>query len=421
MLRHRLHRLLTEEKWENFDAEGLFSPPSKSVHTNKLIRTDEFTAGTKENIGELPNHLDELYEIEGDVDNNQEIEIKADKIIDERESKEEEENAEEEPIQKEKEGVEEVVEATTKTSEDVHGGDEATKDIEDSPNPADNGLNNNKKSLNKTNLLDKEDWERKANSSGRRLVLDSLNEIKRESNKEPQGMGHGYFFGENEALRPQMEIVFKKGRELLEKFANDEDVSQKIAGIQKWDAKEVVLCSVKLQHQKISDAKYEYQKEADIVVYLDISGSCYEQSEMFAAIGSSVIGPSVAVYVGYNGYVRKKPLTPPKKRLSNYSQAFAWVKEELEKIEGWDRKWEIGEWDFVEFIKLHSPKTAIIFGDFDGLKMYEEAVKVAKKCKFYWFANVAPWVDTPKGFNNKNFFKEVFEPKDFLKVLRRLR
>lgn len=417
-------KLLTEEKWEDFDAEGLFSPPSKSIHVNKLIRTDEFTAdftaGAKED-GELPDHLDELYETEGDADNNQEIEIKADEIIDERDSKKEEENAEKEPIQKEEEGIEEVAEATTKTSEDVHGGDEATKDIENSINPADNGMQN-KRNLNKPNLLDKEDWERKANSSGsRRLVLDSLSEIKRESKKESQGMGYGYFFGENEALRPQMEIVFKKGKELLEKFANEEDVSQKITGTQKWDAKKVILCSVKFQHQKISDAKYEYQKEADIVVYLDISGSCYEQSEMFAAIGSSVIGPNVAVYVGYNGYVRKKPLAPPKKRLSNYSQALAWARKEIEEIEGWGNRWEIGEWDFVEFIKLHSPKTAIIFGDFDGLEMYEEAVEVAKNCKFYWFANVSSWVDPPKGFNNKNFFKEVFEPKDFLKVLRALR
>ncbi len=44
-----------------------------------------------------------------------------------------------EPIQKEPEDIEEVVEATSHTSEDVHGGDEATKDIEDSPNAADDG------------------------------------------------------------------------------------------------------------------------------------------------------------------------------------------------------------------------------------------------------------------------------------------
>jgi hypothetical protein len=49
------------------------------------------------------------------------------------------EEEKEKPIQKEKEDIQEVAEATSKTSEDVHGGDEATKDIEDSPNAANEG------------------------------------------------------------------------------------------------------------------------------------------------------------------------------------------------------------------------------------------------------------------------------------------
>lgn len=51
----------------------------------------------------------------------------------------------EEPVQKEPEDIEEVVEATSLTSEDVHGGDEATKDIQDSPSAADNGQNEDNK------------------------------------------------------------------------------------------------------------------------------------------------------------------------------------------------------------------------------------------------------------------------------------
>ncbi len=45
------------------------------------------------------------------------------------------------PEQNESEGVDEVAEATSLSSEDVHGGNEATKDIADSPNAADNGIN----------------------------------------------------------------------------------------------------------------------------------------------------------------------------------------------------------------------------------------------------------------------------------------
>jgi uncharacterized protein with von Willebrand factor type A (vWA) domain len=47
--------------------------------------------------------------------------------------------------QKEKENIEEVVEATFLSSESVHGGEEATKDIKGSPNPADNGENKDNK------------------------------------------------------------------------------------------------------------------------------------------------------------------------------------------------------------------------------------------------------------------------------------
>ncbi len=45
------------------------------------------------------------------------------------------------PEQKESEDVDEVAEATSMTSEDVHGGNEATKDIVDSSNAADDGQN----------------------------------------------------------------------------------------------------------------------------------------------------------------------------------------------------------------------------------------------------------------------------------------
>jgi len=55
-----------------------------------------------------------------------------------------EEEPVEDPIQKESEGIKEVVEATTLTSETVHGGSEATKDVKNSPNAADEGIQTDK-------------------------------------------------------------------------------------------------------------------------------------------------------------------------------------------------------------------------------------------------------------------------------------
>ena len=66
------------------------------------------------------------------------------------EDKEEEKIETEETIQSEKEDIEEVVVATSLTSENVHGGSEATGDIEDSPNASEKG------EMDKNELDDKE-------------------------------------------------------------------------------------------------------------------------------------------------------------------------------------------------------------------------------------------------------------------------
>lgn len=52
-----------------------------------------------------------------------------------------EQDSKEETIQKEREYIEDVAQATSGTSEDMHGGSEATKDIAESPNAADSGMN----------------------------------------------------------------------------------------------------------------------------------------------------------------------------------------------------------------------------------------------------------------------------------------
>ncbi len=91
-------------------------------------------------------------EVEDDDDAElKETEDESEKITDEDvENREEKDVKQNEGIeQKEKENIEEVAEATSLTSEDVHGGKEATKDIEDSPNPADDGKDKDNKGAKK--------------------------------------------------------------------------------------------------------------------------------------------------------------------------------------------------------------------------------------------------------------------------------
>jgi uncharacterized protein with von Willebrand factor type A (vWA) domain len=88
----------------------------------------------------------EALEEDGSEETNkeQDAEEKSDEDSEQKEIKQSE-NIE----QKDKEDIDEVAESTTETSEDVHGGKEATKDIEDSPNPADEGKDKDNKGAKK--------------------------------------------------------------------------------------------------------------------------------------------------------------------------------------------------------------------------------------------------------------------------------
>lgn len=235
------------------------------------------------------NHVDEMFEMDGlEGGAIDERELKADKEIDQRTEKEKSEQSDNQdaddtsdnesekseptdkegadgPIQKESEEVEEVAEATSKASEDVHGGDEATKDIEDSPNAADNGQNPDNEGADSDEGGDEgegegeggadgegtegadgdngsgsaesdaegsdakgeasgdpfatEDWEAKADHSA--TVLKLLDDLEEAEAKARDEKGHRtslpqYNF-DREASPAELEIAFKKAAELLKK------------------------------------------------------------------------------------------------------------------------------------------------------------------------------------------------------------
>lgn len=382
------------------------------------------------------------------------------------------------PIQKESEGIDEVAEATSKTSEDTHGGDEATKDIEDSPNAANDGQNSENEGAESGEGGDQgegdegeggsegngngaggengsgseidadgsdaegeangdpfatEDWEAKADHSATALkLIDDLMEVEAKARDEK---GHRtslpqYNFN-REASPAELEIAFKKASELLKKFAAEEEITARKDGTARWDAEKLVRSVVTYRHQRIPSAKYEYPKEADICILLDISGSCAQQAEMFMAIAAGTIGSGVRVFVGYNGSCRAAAMNPPKRRIHNYAQAKPWVQAEVERVSGWDNAVVIGEWEFAQFLEEVKPKTVIIFGDWDGVDQYTAAIKNTsfRDIKFFWFANegYGSWrVDNatsqiPEGFTKKNYVSGIFNPRDFVKALRKLR
>ena len=444
---------LKKESWERFDVEGLF--PSPTVHANTLIKIDEdedVHGDDSISMNDIiPKHSDTLYEVESDnsFGDNTEIKVEADKTENRRQKEknldEKEDVSEEKPIQKEKEEIDEVAEATSKTSEDVHGGDEATKDIEDSPNAANDGQQEDNEGADKgkdgengegdagknggedgkgksdeksPSFTEEEGWEKTADSSVKKPYLASLEDFAKEAKIGDRSCSGNNYDWERENSPAILETVFKKGSELIRKFANEEDVSNKVFGTQKWDAKEAVMRSVKFRHQDIPYAKYEYLKEADITICIDISYSCAEQAEMFAAIAAGSVGNGVKVYIGYNGSVRMKELSTPTNRLKSYSHAKSWLASELANITGWENS-HIDELDVDEFVRVNPPKLMIVFGDFDGLYEYERAVKIARQTKFIWFAN-EPAGKIPMGFNKKNYIPGIFKPHDFIRALKKI-
>ncbi len=407
----------------------------------------------------------------------------------------------EEPIQGEPEDIEEVAEATSKTSEDVHGGDEATKDIEDSPNAADDGEAENEgaetgedgedgesdshsgqqdsanegtegegdrgeadgdsdcesegqskeenttetegdndgeggdegegadadsSDAGSTGELAAEEWEVKVDQCIASAALEkSMRELEEKVRDEA---GHRttlprYDFGEESPV--ELEVAFRKSSELLRKFAAEEDFASRKDGSSRWDAKAIAKSVVAYRHQNIPSSKSERPKEADICILLDISGSCESQAEMFMAIAAGVIGSGVRVFVGYNGCARASAMNPPKRRITSYAKAKPWVQSEIDRVSGWDNQEAVGEWGFSEFLEEVRPKTVIIFGDWDGIDLYTDAVRNPKfrKVKFFWFANegVREEGRIPDGFTRKNYVPGIYTPRDFVRALRTIR
>jgi len=481
---------------EMFEMEGLDgSPDERELKADKEIdkRTEEPEQSDSEEADDPSKGDDQKLQKNSDQSSesgdepaareDQQEKAKEPSDSEEENSEPTDEEGADNPIQKESEGVEDVAEATSKTSEDVHGGDEATKDIEDSSNAADDGQNPDNEGAESGEGGDEgegdegsdgaseaesgdadsnggergegspdgdadgsdaegeasgdplatEDWEAKADHSAMALkLIDDLKEVEAKARDEK---GHRttlpqYNFN-REASPAELEIAFKKASELLKKFAAEEEITARRDGTARWDAEKLVRSIVTYRHQRIPSSKYKHPKEADICILLDISGSCAQQAEMFMAIAAGSIGSGVRVFVGYNGSCRACAMDPPKRRIRSYAQAKPWVQSEVERVSGWHNASSIGEWSFDQFLNEAAPKTVIIFGDWDGIDQYMAAVRNPKfrNTKFFWFANedYGSWrsvdaeVRIPDGFTTKNYMPGIFTPRDFVKALRRLK
>lgn len=342
-----------QEGFSNEAQEGEASPPQDG---------DQYCEASPE---EQAKHSDQLYEMEAGPDDNgstDDRELRADKEEDLRTEKppsepSEEEGAEE-PIQKESEGVDEVAEATAKTSEDTHGGDEATKDVENSPNAANDGMNednqgaeegedggdgqegdqqgqgdapsseggegnqpgdqpsgeaqgNGEDGQNPFNFLnEEEDWEKEANASAwaERMEHQFVDWKNHERRKEDAGGGKGVHYEGFKQWTPEdAKATFFKVRELIAKLVSQPDPSKKEKGSAKWWLEQVIKETTSFQYHKIPRAKYNRPMKNNIVFFVDISGSVSSLAELFMALMGGAAGlPGVHIVVGSEAHAEKE-------------------------------------------------------------------------------------------------------------------
>ncbi len=180
--------------------------------------------------------------------------------------------------------TQEIAPATSKTTEDIHGGDEASKEIKDSPNSVNDGENDEKKNKSEktentgtkgTGSGSDDKKEREYSISG-----DALNPRKVKPKTAP------------EELKKQVEQLFETKKKQQEEFRNKnrqeylkkyiiqiiKKIAAQHAGIDKqdgsetYDKKQMLQHIVKQQNYKLLGDKYDLRDARYVQFFIDTSG-----------------------------------------------------------------------------------------------------------------------------------------------------
>ena len=309
--------------------------------------------------------------------------------------KNKEDTKEKEVEQKEKEDVIEVKEATSFTSEDIHGGNEATGDIENSPNASDNGKeakdennsnnkengketkekNNSNNKENNKETKDENNSDDKENESGNNSQTNKASSSESSKNKETNGEGDDIIVKSMsieetlEALKNKMNVsdkIMDSFREVLKR----ERSFSKSFGHSKWDINKICNHLITNQEYLIFRDKYSnVPKKASI--FIDTSASMYE---WIASIQKAIrmlitSGYEVDLYGIGNGFLEESP--------SLHDDMYH-VRDQLKRISTDANIPNICRPNIEDGIKItNSSEIAIIIADFDGLT---SIVKMAMGC-----------------------------------------
>ena len=329
-----------------------------------------------------------------------ELEQKAKKK--EQQQKEEKENN---PIESPEDApqTQEVKPATLKIFEEIHGGDEISKEIKDSPNSANNGEDSNK-----------EKRSEKTQGSGKKLEQENIEDIEHTLDTfEIKGHNENQSEVKQKALQETVARLFKEIRKSKEDFKNQHkpeylkkyilEIIKKIAaqhaGIDKqdgdetFDKKQMLQHIVKKQNYKLLGDKYDLRDARYVQFFIDTSGvyGC-GSNKILHELMPEVIG--VLEKQGYECYIAACGNGFYQRDM--YEDKYYGTRKTLE-------GYRTGK---VSKIACPTPQTAakmaneaefsVILADFDGLSSICEMANLCEKDKVPYFLCTEdryPWED----------------------------
>lgn len=183
--------------------------------------------------------------------------------------------------------TQEVAPATSKTTEDIHGGDEASKEIKDSPNSVDDGEKTNKENKSKNTKNTGKNGKGDVSGSGNKqspnekredFVDKNLYESNLKTTPEDlQQIVENLF---KEKQRKQNEFKSKNKQEYLKKYIFEiiKKIAAQHAGIDKqdgsetYDKKQILQHMLKHQNYKLLGDKYDLRDARYVQFFIDTSG-----------------------------------------------------------------------------------------------------------------------------------------------------
>lgn len=295
--------------------------------------------------------------------------------------------------------TQEVALATSKTTEDTHGGDEATKEIKDSPNSVDDGENPDKKNKSEktknTGENGKGDGQSEKESNEKQdedyfITTDGKNPSKSKPKTTPEDLQQTVEKLFEEKKKKQEDFKNQNKQEYLKKYIFEiiKKISAQHAGIDKqdgsetYDKKQMIEHVLKHQNYRLLSDKYDLKDARYVQFFIDTSGvyGC-GSNKILNELMPKVI--NMLERQGYECYIAA---------CGNGFYQRDMVEDEYYKTRKALEDYKTGK---VSKIACPTPQTAakmaneaefsIILADFDGLSSICEMASLCKKDKIPYF------------------------------------